>query len=294
MHDCPSRCTSSQRSAHSFRLRRKPSQPDETSTGPPGEPSTFPVGRGHLHVELLQAARANEPPPTTGDTVLIHYACRLASTGGCVDSSRSKVGTARAPLSVVLGSGAVVEGMEAGLRVLGLGALARLFVPHHLAYGARGAGIIPPCTDLAFEVEVLGVNERRVAGLPTWRLRALLARPVAPAPDAPFDPTRPLTAVTAAPPEEDEDEQDEGEDEGEDDGASVAAAEGSGRHSSAARPAAWVRQLRSPRPLPTPECARCFDLLEVRGRARVRARVKGSFHLVRVRVRPNPNPNPTP
>lgn len=154
MHECPSRCTSSQRSAHtSFRLRRKPSQPDETSAGPRGEPSAFPVGRGHLHVELLQAAHANEPPPATGDTVLIHYACRLASTGGCVDSSRSKVGTARAPLSVVLGSGAVVEGMEAGLRVLGLGALARLFVPHHLAYGARGAGIIPPCTDLAFEVE---------------------------------------------------------------------------------------------------------------------------------------------
>ena len=104
--------------------------------------------------------------------------------------------------------------MEAGLRVLGLGALARLFVPHHLAYGARGAGIIPPCTDLAFEVEVLGINERRVAGLPTRRLRALLARPVAPAPDAPFDPTRQLTAVTAAPPEEDEEES-EGEDEGE-------------------------------------------------------------------------------
>ena len=227
MHECPSRCTSSQRSAHSFRLRRKPSQPDETSTGPRGEPSAFPVGRGHLHVELLQAARANGPPPATGDTVLIHYACRLASTGGCVDSSRSKVGTARAPLSVVLGSGAVVEGMEAGLRVLGLGALARLFVPHHLAYGARGAGIIPPCTDLAFEVEVLGVNERRVAGLPTRRLRALLARPVAPAPDAPFDPTRPLTAVTAAPPEEDEDEE-EGEGEDEDGG------EG-----------AWVRQLRN-------------------------------------------------
>ena len=124
MHECPPRCTSSQRSAHSFRLRRKPSQPDETSTrrkpsepdetstGPRGEPTAFPVGRGHLHVELLQAARANEPPPATGDTVLIHYACRLASTGGCVDSSRSKVGTARAPLSVVLGSGAVVEGMD--------------------------------------------------------------------------------------------------------------------------------------------------------------------------------------
>ena len=146
MHECPSRCTSSQRSAHSFRLRRKPSQPDESCTGPRGEPPAppFPVGRGRLHVELLKAAHANEPPPATGDTVLIHYACRLASTGGCVDSSRSKVGTARAPLSVVLGSGAVVEGMEAGLRLLGLGALARLFVPHHLAYGARGAGTVPP------------------------------------------------------------------------------------------------------------------------------------------------------
>ena len=91
----------------------------------------------------------------------IHYACRLARTGGCVDSSRSKVGTARAPMRVVLGSGSVVEGMEAGLHQLRMGALARLHVPTHLAYGTQGAGVIPPGADLVFEVEVVGINGRR-------------------------------------------------------------------------------------------------------------------------------------
>ena len=272
----PSRCTRRQRSAHSFRLRRTPSQPDET-IGPRGEPTAFPVDRHHLRVELLRAAHADEPPPATGDTVHIHYACRLASTGGCVDSSRSKVGTARAPLSVVLGSHAVVEGMELGLRVLGLGALARLHVPHHLAYGARGAGVIPPCAPLVFEVEVLGINARRLTGLPPRRVRALLARPVSPAADEPFDPTRPVSPVSE---EEVDEEVDEGEGEDEqDEDASVAAAEAelmraAARSPTAASdvfrrrrvpptwPAAWVRRLRSSLPLPTAECEHAFRLID--------------------------------
>jgi len=232
-------------------------------------------------VELLRATHANEPPLVTGDTVHIHYACRLASTGGCVDSSRSKVGTARAPLSVVLGSRAVVEGMEAGLLVLGLGALARLHVPHHLAYGARGAGIIPPCAALVFEVEVLGVNTRRLPGLPPRCVRALLARPVSSAADEPFDSTRPVTSVSE---EETEEDEGEGEDE-QDEDATVAAAEAELMSPTAASdvfrrrcvpptwPTAWVRQLRSSLPLPTAESEHCFRLIDALAAADCASRV---------------------
>ena len=121
-------CTRGQRCAHSFRLRRTTA----------AEPTVFPVKR-HLRVELLRAANADEQPATTGDTVLIHYACRLASTGGCVDSSRSKVGTARMPLSVLLGSRDVVEGLEVGflclLRAMLCAAIASsqpLSLPYHV------------------------------------------------------------------------------------------------------------------------------------------------------------------
>ena len=61
-------------------------------------------------------------------------------------------------MTIVLGTGAVVEGMEQGLRVLTLGAVARLHVPPHLGYGAEGVGIIPPSCELVFEVELLGIS----------------------------------------------------------------------------------------------------------------------------------------
>jgi len=47
-----------------------------------------------------------------------------------------------------------------GLSVLIKAYKAILYIPAHLAYGERGAGkVIPPNTDLIFELEMMGIEE---------------------------------------------------------------------------------------------------------------------------------------
>ena len=129
----------------------------------------------HLWVELLHTA--NAPRLAHGDDVQIHYACLLGSSASCMDSSRSKPCSSREPLRFQIGAGQVVPGMEYGAGQLGLGDVARIHVPAQLGYGKLAAGPIPPGSDLVFEVEVVGVNGRRTASLPTSVLRALLMLP---------------------------------------------------------------------------------------------------------------------
>lgn len=131
----------------------------------------------NLWVELLHASGAT--PLVNGDEVEIHYACLLARSATCMDSSRSKPCSSRAPLRVRLGAGQVVPGMERGLRQLSLGDLARIHVPARLGYGDIAAGPIPPNSDLIFEVEVVGVNGQTTSGLPISVLRTLLMLPPA-------------------------------------------------------------------------------------------------------------------
>ena len=112
-----------------------------------------------------------------GDKVKIHYGTLIASTGCCVDSSRSKTMSQREPVKYPVGKGAVVTGMDVGLMSLPLGSLARLHVPSRLAYADQGSGAVMPHTDLVFEVEVLAINGETATPRDTWRLRELLMLP---------------------------------------------------------------------------------------------------------------------
>ena len=170
--------------------------------------TTFPLVDA-LHVEVLREGR-HERLPRSGDVCEVHYACLIARTGSCVDSSRSKAFTERGPYVVTLGTGQVVLGMEAGLRRLRPGALARLHVPPHMAYGKMRAGPIPPESHLVFEVEMLAIHAAdgrgvgrgpsSAVGIDAFLLRRLLMIPVSPqvaaAAAAP-------SAAAASPPDED-------------------------------------------------------------------------------------------
>ena len=70
--------------------------------------------------------------------------------------------------------------MEIGLCSLKLGALARLHVPSHLAYGEHSTGVIPPHSGLVFEVEILCINDWAAIPTPSNLLRHLLVLPCAP------------------------------------------------------------------------------------------------------------------
>ena len=168
-----------------WRLRRASSKPltlPPHSASPPNASSSTAPSRAfppasNLCVEILVDGVADAARPRRGDRVHIHYACLIASTGGCVDASRSKAFSERAPYEFQVGVGQAVPGMDLGVLQLRLGSIARLHVPSRLGYGPLAAGAIPPHTDLVFEIELLQINSSAVTPTPAPLLRRLLMVP---------------------------------------------------------------------------------------------------------------------
>lgn len=105
----------------------------------------------------LKYIRLNETegtPVTAGSTVAVHYTGYLLD-GTIFDSSISR----GEPISFPIGVGRVIKGWDEGIALLKVGEKARLLIPSALAYGERGAGgLIPPNTDLIFDVELVSVK----------------------------------------------------------------------------------------------------------------------------------------
>ena len=91
-----------------------------------------------------------------GALCLVHYTGRLKD-GTKFDSSLDK----GRPFQFVLGTGRVIKGWDQGVIGMKVGGKRNLCVPAHLAYGERQIGsIIPPHSDLQFEIELLEVRTR--------------------------------------------------------------------------------------------------------------------------------------
>ncbi len=63
------------------------------------------------------------------------------------------------PLEAKLGDKTLITGLEEGFTYLHEGDKARFWIPASLAYGSEGRGLIPPNTDLVFDVELKEVNQ---------------------------------------------------------------------------------------------------------------------------------------
>ena len=91
------------------------------------------------------------PKPLVNDTVVTHYHGTFLD-GSMFDSSVRRGTPATFPVN------GVIKGWTEALQLMSVGSKWRLYIPHDLAYGDRGAGAaIPPFATLIFEVELLEV-----------------------------------------------------------------------------------------------------------------------------------------
>ncbi len=84
------------------------------------------------------------------NTVRVHYHGTMVD-GTVFDSSVARGEPAEFPVT------GVIAGWIEALQLMVVGDKFKLYIPHNLAYGERGAGSIPPFSVLIFEVEVLGI-----------------------------------------------------------------------------------------------------------------------------------------
>ncbi|MGR7921986.1 FKBP-type peptidyl-prolyl cis-trans isomerase [Zobellella denitrificans] len=101
-----------------------------------------------LQYEVLAQGEGAKPAAT--DTVRVHYHGTFID-GSVFDSSVLRGEPAQFPVN------GVIKGWVEALQLMPVGSKWKLYVPHHLAYGEQGAGSIPPCSTLVFEVELLDI-----------------------------------------------------------------------------------------------------------------------------------------
>lgn len=102
-----------------------------------------------LQYEVLTTGEGEKP--TAESTVRTHYHGTLIN-GDVFDSSYDRGEPAEFPV------GGVIKGWTEALQMMPVGSKWRLYVPHDLAYGERGAGAsIAPYSTLIFDVELLAI-----------------------------------------------------------------------------------------------------------------------------------------
>lgn len=91
--------------------------------------------------------------PTAESNVKVHYTASLVN-GTVFDSSIQR----GEPIDFNLNQ--VIRGWTEGVQLMKEGAKYKFYVPYTLAYGDRGyPGVIPPKSDLIFEVELIKINQ---------------------------------------------------------------------------------------------------------------------------------------
>lgn len=101
-----------------------------------------------LQYEILSEGTGAKPAAT--DTVRVHYHGTFVD-GSVFDSSVLRGEPAQFPVN------GVIKGWVEALQLMPVGSKWKLYVPYGLAYGEQGAGSIPPCSTLVFEVELLEI-----------------------------------------------------------------------------------------------------------------------------------------
>ena len=108
------------------------------------------VTESGLQYEVLATGEGEKP--TAESTVRVDYHGTLIN-GTVFDSSYERGQPAEFPV------GGVIKGWTEALQMMPVGTKWRIYVPHELAYGERGAGAaIAPFSTLVFDVELHEIN----------------------------------------------------------------------------------------------------------------------------------------
>ncbi|KAJ4291068.1 FK506 binding protein proline rotamase rapamycin-binding protein [Kalmusia sp. IMI 367209] len=113
-----------------------------------------------MGVTKTTISEGNGPSPKKGDTVTMLYTGWLKQADGSkgkVFDTTEKPG--RGPFQTPIGVGRVIKGWDEGVPQMKLGEKATLDISSDFAYGSQEfPGLIPPNSDLIFEVELKKIN----------------------------------------------------------------------------------------------------------------------------------------
>ena len=98
----------------------------------------------------VMTQEGNGEKPEVGQMVQVHYTGKLLD-GTVFDSSVDR----GEPINIPIGVGQVIPGWDEGIRMMSKGEKGVLYIPYYLAYGDRDTGLIPPFSNLVFEVELI-------------------------------------------------------------------------------------------------------------------------------------------
>jgi peptidyl-prolyl cis-trans isomerase A (cyclophilin A) len=104
-----------------------------------------------LRYKVIKEGTGAKPVATSN--VKVHYTGKLLD-GKVFDSSVER------GQPIDFGLNQVIPGWTEGVQLMKEGGKYEFYIPSNLAYGERGAGgVIPPNSDLIFEVELIKINQ---------------------------------------------------------------------------------------------------------------------------------------
>ncbi len=117
-------------------------------------PNATPTASGLYYIETHDAGK--DSLIGSGDEVQIYYSGKLLSNGFVFDFNVDSLGRYYEPLKFVVGSGAVISGMDEGMTYMKVGDKATLVIPSRLGYKAVNdyERNIPKFSTLIFDVEI--------------------------------------------------------------------------------------------------------------------------------------------
>jgi len=121
----------------------------------PGEATENPEAVRPSGLRYIELRPGEGTEAKSGDNVSVHYTGYLMN-GKKFDSSLDR----GEPITFQLGSGQVIKGWDEGLEGMRVNQKRKLVIPPQLAYDDRGVpGVIPPGSELVFDVELVQVQQ---------------------------------------------------------------------------------------------------------------------------------------